>query len=195
MSIPLGFACLCDGQVLPAGNQMAAYLDRLIHSQSQYTFETWQGNDIVLCSLFACTCMRQMWFRFLLFGQWFPLIWPMCNVGKLQSNDHLWGFAYCLLIIHLGESVDLSPGDCPLRWAKWVHTHLSVCTAPKRFTIVFENSMAISFVYSGTWRTCWPKEACLYVGSDWLSSSSSQKVARGQLDNFFFFSIGKRLWF
>ena len=116
----------------------------------------------------------------------FPLIWPVYDVGKSQSNDHLWGFAYCLLIIHLGESVDLSPGDCPLRWAKWVHTHLSVCTAPKRFTIVFENSMAITFVYSGTWRTCWPKEACLYVGSDWLSSSSSQKVARGQLDDFFF---------
>ena len=91
-----------------------------------------------------------------------------------------------MLIIHLGESVDLSPGDS-VHLDEQIGSILTFRSAQLRSALpLSENSMATSFVYSGTWRTCWPKEACLYVGSDWLSSSSSQKVARGQLDNLFF---------
>ena len=55
-----------------------------------------------------------------------------------------------------------------------VRTSGSICTAPKHFTVLFENSTATCFCLLSN-------EACLYAGTDLLSSSVSQRVARGQL--------------
>ena len=60
-----------------------------------------------------------------------------------------------------------------------VQIHVSICTTPKWFVIILKNmnSHMLCLHYSGT-RT---KGAYLYVGTDWLSLSVSQRVARGQL--------------
>ena len=53
-------------------------------------------------------------------------------------------------------------------------THGSICTAPKCFTVVFQNNTATFTV------TVYCLQACSYADADWLSSSVSQKVARSQ---------------
>ena len=59
-----------------------------------------------------------------------------------------------------------------------------MCTALKHSNVAFENHMAMCFVYT-TMVLRQPadlfKEACAYVGADWLNSSVSQLVVRGQL--------------
>ena len=59
----------------------------------------------------------------------------------------------------------------------------SICTASKRFTVVFGNSTATCFVYTTMvlgQSAGLSKEACSFASADWLSSSVSQRVARGQ---------------
>ena len=54
-----------------------------------------------------------------------------------------------------------------------------ICTAPKCFTVVFENSMATCFAYAIVVlrQPAVPsKEMYLYVGADWQSLSVSQRV-------------------
>ena len=59
----------------------------------------------------------------------------------------------------------------PLTWTHevWhttrVPTHGSTCTAPKRFTVVFEKNTVTYFCLLS-------KEACLYAGADWLAHLS-----------------------
>ena len=87
------------------------------------------------------------------------------------------------------ETNDLSPKDkqlCPLRQVNitsYLQTDGSICKVPKPFTVVFENSTATCFVYT-TVTFGQPadlsKEACLYVRTDLLNSSVSQRVTRGQ---------------
>ena len=56
----------------------------------------------------------------------------------------------------------------------WVGTHRSICTAQKRFTVVFwKQHFRVLFLLS--------KKACLYEGADWPGSSVSQRVERDQL--------------
>ena len=57
----------------------------------------------------------------------------------------------------------------------WDETHGSICTAPKPFTVVFENNTATGFVYC-------LRGKCLYSGAEWLSSSLSQRVAKSQYE-------------
>ena len=67
-----------------------------------------------------------------------------------------------------------------------VRIHASICTALKRFTVVFENNTATNFVYTAMvlgQPNGLSKEARLYAGADWLSSPVSQRVARGQLQS------------
>ena len=73
----------------------------------------------------------------------------------------------------------------PKSWqARKKNHHGSIRTAPKRFTVVFENTPATYFVYT----TMVPgqpaglsKEEYLYASADWLSSFLSQRLATGQL--------------
>ena len=86
---------------------------------------------------------------------------------------------------------DLLPGDrlaLPTQTSEasitmCIQTHDLICTAPTCFTVDLENSTAMSLVCTSVvlgQPTCLSKEAFLYVGADQLSSSVSQRVARGQ---------------
>ena len=62
--------------------------------------------------------------------------------------------------------------------------HSSICKDPKHFSIAFNNSIATHFVNTAMvlgQPAGFSKEACLYMGADWLSSSVCHRVVRGQL--------------
>ena len=64
-----------------------------------------------------------------------------------------------------------------------IQTHGSICTAPRRFTVVLEktktNQKQKDHVLCSHFVFC--KEASSYEGADWLSSFDIQRMARGQL--------------
>ena len=62
-----------------------------------------------------------------------------------------------------------------------IQTQSSIRTASKRFTVVFKNSTTTCFVYTTVLHrqpAGLSVEVCLYTGTEWPSSSVSQRVAR-----------------